>query len=90
MFELFRTIINRRLLPDILLRFYRSDFKWRYLPCPNSCRKEVTAMIKKITRALRRLRRPLVAEPRVFNEELMEQRREDVFVLMHQQISGLK
>ncbi|MET3720203.1 MULTISPECIES: hypothetical protein [unclassified Arthrobacter] len=47
-------------------------------------------MVKKMPRALSRLRRPLRADRRAFNGELLDQQRDDVFVLMHQQISGLK
>jgi hypothetical protein len=56
---------------------------------PNSFRKEVTAMIKKIKKAMFLLRRPVRADRREFNGELLDQRREDVFVLMHQQMTGL-
>ena len=56
---------------------------------PISIGKEVTAMIKKIKRALFRLRVPVRAERRQFNGQLLDQRREDVFVLMHQQRTGM-
>jgi hypothetical protein len=56
---------------------------------PISNGKEVTAMIKKIKRALFRLRVPVRAERRQFNGRLLDQRRDDVFVLMHQQRAGL-
>ena len=56
---------------------------------PNSFRKEVTAMIKKIKKAMFLLRRPVRADRREFNGELLDQRREDVFILMHQQMAGL-
>ncbi len=46
-------------------------------------------MIKKIKKAMFLLRRPVRADRREFNGELLDQRREDVFVLMHQQMAGL-
>lgn len=69
-------------------RLYCFGFNWRYLPCPILFRKEVTAMIKKIKQALF-LRLPVRADRREFNGELLDQRREDVFVLMHQQMAGM-
>jgi hypothetical protein len=45
-------------------------------------------MIKKIKQALF-LRLPVRADRREFNGELLDQRREDVFVLMHQQMAGM-
>jgi hypothetical protein len=46
-------------------------------------------MIKKLQQFLlpRRVRR---SNPRQFNSPLLEKQREDVFVLMHQQIGGLR
>jgi hypothetical protein len=82
---------NNSFTPGISMlnyRLYCHDFNWRYLACPNHIRKEVTAMIKKIKQALF-LRRPVRADRREFNGELLDQRREDVFVLMHQQMASL-
>lgn len=47
-------------------------------------------MIKKIKRALLWLRVPVRTERRQFNGRLLDQRRDDVFVLMHQQRAGLR
>jgi hypothetical protein len=52
-------------------------------------RKEVTTMIKRIKEALFFGRKP-ARDPREFNGELLDQRREDVFVLLHQQMGGLR
>ncbi len=52
-------------------------------------RKDVIAMIKRIKSVLVRLRVPVRAQRRQFNARLLDQRREDVFVLMHQQRAGL-
>ncbi|WP_426226749.1 hypothetical protein [Pseudarthrobacter sp. DSP2-3-2b1] len=46
-------------------------------------------MIKRIKSVLVRLRVPVRAQRRQFNARLLDQRREDVFVLMHQQRAGL-
>jgi hypothetical protein len=46
-------------------------------------------MIKKIKKAMFLLRWPVRAGRREFNGELLDQRREDVYVLMHQQMSGM-
>jgi len=46
-------------------------------------------MIKKIKKAMLLLRRPVRADRREFNGQLLDQRREDVYVLLHQQITGL-
>lgn len=70
-------------------RLYFPDFMWRYLPCPITFRKEVTAMIKKIKKAMLQLRRPVRADRREFNGELLDQRRDDVYVLMHQHMAGM-
>lgn len=53
-------------------------------------RKEVTTMIKRITKALLALRQPVSYEHREFNGQLLEQQREDVFVLLHQHVGGLR
>lgn len=45
-------------------------------------------MIKKIKKALFFLR-PFRDDHREFNGQLLDRRREDVFVLMHQQMSGM-
>jgi hypothetical protein len=52
--------------------------------------KEVTALIKKIKKALFLLRLPVHPGRREFNGELLDQRREEAFVLMHQQMTGLR
>ena len=52
--------------------------------------KEVTALIKKIKKALFLLRFPVRAGRREFNVELLDQHREDAYALMHQQITGLR
>lgn len=46
-------------------------------------------MIKRITKALFSLRRPDRDDRRPFNEQLLERHREDVFLLMHQQMRGM-
>jgi hypothetical protein len=46
-------------------------------------------MIKKLQQFLRPQRRRRTSR-RQFNSPLLEKRREDVFVLMHQQMSGLR
>lgn len=48
---------------------------------------EVKTMIRKIRKVLFPARR---TGRRLFNRDLLEQHREDVFVLMHQQMSGLR
>ena len=53
-------------------------------------RKEVTALIKKITKALFLLRFPVRTGRREFNAELLDQHREDAYALMHQQMTGLR
>jgi hypothetical protein len=53
-------------------------------------KKEVTTMIKKIQRALFSGRKPVRDQPRNFNEDLLNAHREDVFVLMHQHVGGLR
>jgi hypothetical protein len=55
----------------------------------NRHRKEVTTMIKRITKALFALRQP-VSYDREFNGQLLERQREDVFVLLHQHVGGLR
>ncbi len=62
---------------------------------PNLRRKEVTTMIKRIKKALFSLRRPVRDDRpfrddrREFNGQLLDRRREDVFVLLHQQMGGM-
>lgn len=56
---------------------------------PNSSSKGGDRMIKKIKKAMFLLRRPVRADRREFNGQLLDQRREDVYVLMHQQMSGM-
>ena len=51
--------------------------------------KEVTTMIKKIQELLFSGRKSIREDPRDFNGELLDQHREDVFILMHQQMRGL-
>lgn len=51
-------------------------------------RKGVTTMIKRITKALFSRRRP-DRDRRPFNEQLLERHREDVYLLMHQQMRGM-
>ncbi|MDP9998618.1 MULTISPECIES: hypothetical protein [Pseudarthrobacter] len=46
-------------------------------------------MIKKIKKAMLQLRRPVRADRREFNGELLDQRRDDVYVLMHQHMAGM-
>jgi len=53
-------------------------------------RKEVTTMIKKIQQALFSLRKPVSDQPRDINEDLLNAHREDLFVLMHQHVGGLR
>jgi hypothetical protein len=53
-------------------------------------RKEVTTMIKRIQKALFSWRKPVRDQPREFNGELLNAHREDVFVLMHQHMGGLR
>ncbi|MDR7158548.1 hypothetical protein [Arthrobacter sp. BE255] len=53
-------------------------------------RKEVTTMIKRITKALFALRQPVSYNHREFNGQLLERQREDVFVLLHQHVGGLR
>lgn len=57
---------------------------------PNSFRKEVTTLIKKIKKALFLIRFPARAGRREFNVELLDQHREDAYALMHQQMTGLR
>jgi hypothetical protein len=52
--------------------------------------KEVTAVIKKIKKALFQLRLPVRNGRGEFNAELLDQRREDAFILIHQQLTGLR
>lgn len=47
-------------------------------------------MIKRITKALFALRQPVSGDRREFNGQLLEQQREDVFVLLHQHVGGLR
>ena len=47
-------------------------------------------MIKKIKKALFLLRLPVRAGRREFNGELLDQHREEAYVLMHQQMTGLR
>ncbi|MCU1516685.1 MAG: hypothetical protein JWQ75_1406 [Pseudarthrobacter sp.] len=47
-------------------------------------------MMKRIRNAMSRLRRPPRAERRAFNADLLDRQREDVFVLLHQQLGGLR
>jgi hypothetical protein len=44
-------------------------------------------MVRKIRKLLSAVRRPARKQ---FNRNLLEQQREDVFVLMHQQMGGLR
>jgi hypothetical protein len=53
-------------------------------------RKEVTTMIKKIQQALLSRCKRVSDQPRDFNEDLLNAHREDVFVLMHQNMGGLR
>jgi hypothetical protein len=53
-------------------------------------RKEVTTVIKKIRQALLSMRKPVSDQPRDFNEDLLNAHREDVFLLMHQHMGGLR
>jgi hypothetical protein len=53
-------------------------------------RKEVTTMIKRIQEALFSRRKRVRDQPREFNGELLNAHREDVFVLMHQHMGGLR
>ena len=46
-------------------------------------------MIKRIKKAFFFLRRPVRDDRREFNEQLLDRRREDVFVLLHQQMGGM-
>ena len=46
-------------------------------------------MIKKIKKALFFLRQPVRVDRREFNGQLLDRRREDVFVLLHQQMGGM-
>ena len=50
----------------------------------------MTALIKKIKKALFLLRLPVRPGRREFNGELLDQRREEAFVLIHQQMTGLR
>jgi hypothetical protein len=47
-------------------------------------------LIKKIKKALFLLRLPVRAGRREFNGELLDQRREDAYILIHQQLTGLR
>lgn len=47
-------------------------------------------MIKIISKALFILRRPVRFDGREFNGQLLGRQREDVFVLLHQQIGGMR
>ena len=53
-------------------------------------RKEVTTMIKRITKALFALRQSVSGDRREFNGQLLDRQREDVFVLLHQHMGGLR
>ncbi|MET3164281.1 UNVERIFIED_ORG: hypothetical protein ABIB19_002708 [Arthrobacter sp. UYEF10] len=46
-------------------------------------------MIKRIKKALFSLRRPVRNDRREFNGQLLDRRREDVFVLLHQSMGGM-
>ncbi|BAS06598.1 hypothetical protein AHiyo4_00200 [Arthrobacter sp. Hiyo4] len=46
-------------------------------------------MIKRIKNALSFLRKPVRDARREFNGQLLERQREDVFVLLHQQMGGM-
>jgi hypothetical protein len=46
-------------------------------------------MITKIRKAFFFLRRPVRDDRREFNGQLLDRRREDVFVLLHQQMGGM-
>ena len=46
-------------------------------------------MIKRIKKALFFLRKPVRDDRREFNGQLLDRRREDVFVLLHQQMGGM-
>ncbi|HYH76057.1 MAG TPA: hypothetical protein VD841_00920 [Arthrobacter sp.] len=50
----------------------------------------MTTMIKKIQQALFSLRKPVSDQPRDINEDLLNAHREDLFVLMHQHVGGLR
>ncbi len=62
-------------------------------PAARTPRKEVTTMIKKIQEMLFSGRRQVRDNPRdnhrAFNGEMLDRHRNDVFVLMHQQMRGL-
>jgi hypothetical protein len=45
-------------------------------------------MLQKIRKAMLRLR-PVRTDRREFNGQLLDQRREDVYVLLHQQMTGM-
>ncbi|HEY8754260.1 MAG TPA: hypothetical protein VIM40_11505 [Arthrobacter sp.] len=47
-------------------------------------------MIKIIRKALFVLRQPVRVDGREFNRQLLDRQREDVFVLLHQQIGGMR
>jgi hypothetical protein len=52
--------------------------------------KGVITLIKKIQEVLFSGRKPVRDQPREFNAELLNAHREDVFVMMHQQMGGLR
>jgi hypothetical protein len=52
--------------------------------------KEVTTMIKRIQEALFSRRKRVRDQPREFNGELLNAHREDVFLLMHQHMGGMR
>lgn len=47
-------------------------------------------MIKRIKNTLFFLRQPVRVDPREFNRQLLDRQRDDVFVLLHQQIGGMR
>ena len=52
-------------------------------------RKEVNAMLRKLREALSGRNSELNQQPQ-FNDRLLDQKREDVYVLMHQQMSSMR
>lgn len=46
-------------------------------------------MIKRIRKAVLLLHRPAWADRREFNGKLLDQRREDVYLVLHQQMTGM-
>lgn len=55
----------------------------------NQFEKEVTTMIKKLQKLLSASHRRRSSR-RQFNRPLLEKQREDVFLLMHQQLGGMR